>query len=115
MNVGTLPTSDITASDVNKVTLEVLNSGSSSMYSREVTEPNVASVDLNGSEIIFKKTYYITVAIIRIYSATWSLEFRLTLEPYDSEDYNVTFDSTGTVESLMRSKLTVSAELSLFS
>ena len=59
VNVGTLPTSDITASDVNKVTLEVLNSGSSSMYS-EVTEPNVASVDLNGSEIIFKKTYYIT-------------------------------------------------------
>ena len=74
VNVGTLPTSDITASDVNKVTLEVLNSGSSSMYS-EVTEPNVASVDLNGSEIIFKKTYYITVAA-GAYSATLESESR---------------------------------------
>ena len=106
VNVGTLPTSDITASDVNKVTLEVLNSGSSSMYS-EVTEPNVASVDLNGSEIIFKKTYYITVAA-GAYSATLESEAALTLEPYDSEDYNVTFDSTGTVESLTDQKLTVS-------
>ena len=30
------------------------------------------------------------------------------MEPYDSEDYNVTFDSTGTVESLTDQKLTVS-------
>ena len=106
VNVGALPTSEITASDVNKVTLEILNSGNNTLYA-ELTEPNVSSVNLNDAEIIFKKTYYIAVSS-GAYSATLESDSSLTLEPYDAEDYNVSFDSTGTTESLSDQKLTVS-------
>ncbi len=106
VNEGALPTSEITVSDVNKVTLEILNGGNQSLFA-ELAEPNVSSVNLNDSEIIFKKTYYIAVSG-GAFSATLESDSNLTLEPYDSEDYNVSFDSSGTTESLSDQKLTVS-------
>ena len=72
-----------------------------------LAEPNVSTVNLNNSEIIFKKTYYIAVSS-GAFSATLESDSNLTLEPYDSEDYNVSFDSSGTTESLSDQKLTVS-------
>ena len=105
VNVGTLPTSDITANDFFKVTPEVLNNNSAYLYS-EVTKTNIASVDLNGSDIVFRKSYNINVAN-NSYSATLESDADLTLEPFDEEDYNLTY-STGAIESLNNQKLTVS-------
>ena len=87
VNVGTLPTSDITANDFFKVTPEVLNNNSAYLYS-EVTKTNIASVDLNGSDIVFRKSYNINVAN-NSYSATLESDADLTLEPFDEEDYNL--------------------------
>ena len=106
VNGSSLPTSETTLSDVAKVTLEVLNNGENSLYS-ELTEPNVSSVNLNNSEISFKKTYYISVSS-GAYSATLESDTNLTLQSFDEEDYNLSFDSTGTVESLTDQKVSVS-------
>jgi len=106
VNVGTLPVSQLTANDFFKVSTEVLNTNKSFLYS-ELTKPNVASVDFTGSDIIFRKTYSVSIAS-GSYSATLESDASLTLEPFDEEDYNLTFHSTGVVEPLNNQKLTVS-------
>ena len=58
---GALPSADINVNDLFKVTLEVKNNSKAFLFS-ELTKPNVASVDTNGADILFKKSYNITVA-----------------------------------------------------
>ena len=89
-----------------KVTLEVQNNNKAFLFS-DLTYNNVASVDLNGANIVFKKSYNITVAS-NAYSGTLETDADLTLEPFDEEDYNVTYKTTGKVENLTNQKLTVS-------
>ena len=103
---GALPSADTTVNDLFKVTLEVKNNSKAFLFS-ELTKNNVASVDTNGADLIIKKSYSITVAN-NAFSGTLETDSDLTLEPFDEEDYNLTFKSTGTVESLTNQKLTVS-------
>ena len=103
---GALPTADISVNDLYKVTLEVQNNAKAFLFS-DLTYNNVASVDLNGADIVFKKSYNITVAS-NAYSGTLETDADLTLEPFDEEDYNVTYKTTGKVENLTNQKLTVS-------
>ena len=57
--------------------------------------------------ILFKKSYNITVAS-NAFSGTLETDADLTLEPFDEEDYNLTFKTTGKTENLTNQKLTVS-------
>ena len=103
---GALPSADINVNDLFKVTLEVKNNSKAFLFS-ELTKPNVASVDTNGADILFKKSYNITVAS-NAFSGTLETDADLSLEPFDEEDYNLTFKTTGKVELLTSQKLTVS-------
>ena len=103
---GALPTSVVSANDLFKVTLEVQNNSKAFLFS-ELTKANVASVELNGADIIFKKSYNVTVSS-NAFSGTLETDANLTLEPFDEEDYNLTFKTTGKVEPLNDQKLTVS-------
>ena len=103
---GGLPAADTNVNDLYKVSLEVQNNQKAFLFS-ELTRPNVASVDLNGADIVFRKSYSITVAN-NAYSATLETDANLNLEPFDEEDYNLTFKTAGTVEPLTNQKLTVS-------
>ena len=103
---GALPSVDTNVNDLFKVTLEVKNNSKAFLFS-ELTKPNVASVDTNGADILFKKSYNITVAS-NAFSGTLETDADLSLEPFDEEDYNLTFKTTGKVELLTSQKLTVS-------
>ena len=103
---GALPSADTSVNDLFKVTLEVKNNSKAFLFS-ELTKPNVASVDTNGADILFKKSYTITVAS-NAFSGTLETDADLTLEPFDEEDYNLTFKTTGKTENLTNQKLTVS-------
>ncbi len=103
---GGLPAADTSVNDLFKVSLEVKNNSKAFLFS-DLTKTNVASVDLNGADIVFKKSYPITVAS-NAYSGTLETDANLNLEPFDEEDYNLTFKTTGKVEPLTSQKLTVS-------
>ena len=103
---GALPSADTTVNDLFKVTLEVKNNSKAFLFS-DLTKNNVASVDTNGADLIIKKSYNITVAS-NAFSGTLETDADLTLEPFDEEDYNLTFKTTGVVEPLTNQKLTVS-------
>ena len=103
---GSLPSAAVSVNDLFKVTLEVKNNSKAFLFS-DLTYNNVGSVDLNGADIVFKKSYNITVAS-NAYSGTLETDADLTLEPFDEEDYNLSFKTTGKVENLTNQKLTVS-------
>ena len=79
VNSGALPTSAVNVNDLFKVTLEVKNNSSAFLFS-ELTKSNVASVDTNGANLVFKKSYAITVAS-NAFSGTLETDANLTLEP----------------------------------
>ena len=103
---GALPSADTTVNDLFKVTLEVKNNSKAFLFS-DLTKNNIASVDTNGADLIIKKSYNVTVAS-NAFSGTLETDADLTLEPFDEEDYNLSFKSTGVVENLTNQKLTVS-------
>ena len=103
---GALPAADTTVNDLFKVTLEVKNNSKAFLFS-DLTKNNVASVDTNGADLIIKKSYNVTVAS-NAFSGTLETDSDLTLEPFDEEDYNLTFKTSGAVEPLTNQKLTVS-------
>ena len=106
VNSGSLPTSEVNVNDLFKVTLEVKNNSSAFLFS-ELTKSNIASVDTNDANLVFKKSYAITVAS-NAFSGTLETDSDVTLEPFDEEDYNLSFKTTGVVENLTDQKLTVS-------
>ena len=106
VNSGALPSADVNVNDLFKVTLEVKNNSTAFLFS-ELTRPNVASVDTNGANLIFRKSYSITVAN-NAFSGTLETDADLNLEPFDEEDYNLSFKTTGVVENLTDQKLTIS-------
>ena len=102
---GTLPASTTTVSDFVKVTPQILNTNEAYLFS-PLGDQNISNVDLTSSSIIIKKSYPVTIASNGL-NATLETDPNLTLEPFDEEDYNLTF-STGVVESLNSQKLTIS-------
>lgn len=104
---GNLPTSQIpTISGVRKSALQVLNTSNAFLYSN-LRYNNISNLDLTSSEILFKKSYIITISS-GAYSSTLETDPNLTLEPFSIEGYNLTYNSSGIVESLNDQKLTVS-------
>jgi len=103
---GTLPGSQLVTSSLVKVTSEVLNSTKSFLYS-SLQYPNVSNVDFTGTDIIVKKSYLISVSS-GAYSNVLESNVNFSLEPFDEEDYTLTFISTGNIETLTNQKLLVS-------
>lgn len=103
---GNVPPSTITTSDLRKTTLQVLNTSNAYLYSK-LYHKNIANLDLSTSDIIIKKSYNVVVSA-NSFSGTLETDTNLTLEPFDEEDYNLTFNSSGIVESLDNQKLSVS-------
>ena len=69
-------------------------------------EVNVSDTNLSESNIVVRKSYDVTIANNGL-NQTLETDVSMTLEPFDEEDYNLTYTSTGNVESLDNSKLTV--------
>lgn len=104
--IGALPVSQLTTSGVAKVTTEVLNNTNAFLYA-SLQYPNVSNIDFTGSDIVVKKSYPITISS-GSYSNTLESSVNYSLEPFDEEDYNLTFTSTGNVETLTNQKVLIS-------
>lgn len=106
---GGLPQSTIVVNDLRKITLGVQKTSSAYFYSR-LENSNVSNVDLTGSSLIFKRSYDLISGEIvnNSFSKTLETDLNLTLEPFDEEDYNLTYKNTGTIETLNDQKVSIS-------
>ena len=102
---GALLGSTITVNDFKVVSLDVLNTKNAFLYAR-LNNSKVSNLDLTGSDVVFKKSYTITAGEFSdgAWSATLETDTSLTFEPFDEEDYNLTF-ADGTVAILDNQKL----------
>ena len=102
---GALPSSTITVNDFKVVSLDVLNTKNAFLYAR-LNNSKVSNLDLTGSDVVFKKSYTITAGEFSdgAWSATLETDTSLTFEPFDEEDYNLTF-ADGTIAVLDNQKL----------
>lgn len=103
---GSLPASTTTVNDLRKLSLEVFNTNEAYLYSK-LYYRNIANLDLSTSTILIKKSYTILVSS-NAHSSTLETDNNLTLEPFDEEDYTLTYISSGIVEPLDNQKLSVS-------
>ncbi len=103
---GTLPNSTITSNDFKKVTLDVLNTSNAFLYAK-LKNNNISSLDLNSSSISLRKSYLVTV-VSNSFNGNLETDVNLTLEPFDEEDYSLTYISNGSIESLDNQKVYVS-------
>lgn len=104
-NDGALPAVGITANDFKKVSLEVLNTSNAFLYAT-LNNKNIESLDLSTSSLIIRKSYNVTVAS-NAFAATLESDIDLTLEPFDEEDFNLSYVA-GDIEPLTNQKVTVS-------
>jgi hypothetical protein len=104
---GHLPTSTLTVSDFRLVSLAIRNTTDGFLYSG-LPHSNISNLDLTNSSIKIKKSYTITIGASLSFSGTLETDEKLVLVPFDEEDYVLTHNSTGLVESLNDQKLTVS-------
>ena len=94
---SSLPTTVSTVNDFKKITLELLNTSNAYLYS-ELHNKNISNLNLKSSDVIIKKSYNIAAGIITSsYSATLETNPDLTLEPFDEEDYTLTFSDGAVV------------------
>ena len=102
---GALPVSTITVNDFKVSSLDVLNTQNAFLYAR-LNNSKVSNLDLTGSDVLFKKSYTITAGEFGdgAWSQTLETDTSLTFEPFDEEDYNLTF-ADGTVAILDNQKL----------
>ena len=106
VNSGGLPTSTTTTTSLLKGVSTLLNSKESFIFA-ELQNPNVASVDVSDAEIVYRKSYSVTVASNGL-TATLESDTSITLEPFDEEDYSLVF-SDGTIERLTSSQFTITS------
>ena len=102
---GALPSSTISANDFKVVSLDVLNTKNAFLYAR-LNNSKVSNLDLTGSDVVFKKSYPIPATELNdgAWSETLETDTSLTFEPFDEEDYNLTF-ADGTIAVLDNQKL----------
>ena len=108
---GSLPgIGSITSTDFRIATLDVLNTQNAFLYAR-LNNSKVSNLDLTGSDVVFKKSYDIEAGQLSdgAWSQTLETDTSLTFEPFDEEDYNLTF-ADGTVAILDNQKLVPSGK-----
>lgn len=106
VNSGGLPTTTTTTNSLLKGVSTLLNSKESFFFA-ELQNPNVASVDVSNGEIVYRKSYSVTVASNGL-TATLESDTDITLEPFDEEDYSLVF-SDGTIETLTSNQFTITS------
>ena len=109
VNNGDLPTSEITVGALKGVST-LINSKESFLYA-ELDNQNIATVDVSEGEIVFRKSYSVTVASNGL-TATLETDTNLSLEPFDEEDYSLVFDD-GTIETLTSGQFTITSARTL--
>jgi hypothetical protein len=103
---GGLPTSSITSTDIFKVVPVLLNAKESFLFT-EFENTDIASVDLTNGEVIFRKSYDVTISSNAL-TATLESGTDITLVPFDEEDYNLVY-SNGTIEPLTSSQFSITS------
>jgi len=103
---GSLPAGEITTTDLRKITLDILQTSDAFLYSR-LNRTNIASLNLTNSSLTVRKSYPVTISS-GSFAGTLETDLNLTLEPFDEEDYNLSYINTGSIESLDNQKLLVS-------
>jgi hypothetical protein len=106
VNSGGLPTSAITLTDLFKGIPTLLNNKDSFFFA-ELQNTNISNVDISDGEIVYKKSYSVTVASNGL-TATLESDTNITLEPFDSEDYTLVY-SDGTIETLTSQQFTITS------
>jgi hypothetical protein len=102
---GAKPGSTITVTNVLKLVPQEFNLNEAYLYA-PLEEINVSDTNLSESNIVVRKAYDVTISGNGL-NQTLETDNSMTLEPFDEEDYNLTYTSTGAIESLDNSKLTV--------
>jgi len=103
---GTLPTGQITSNEVFKVVSRILNSREAYLYER-LEHRNISSVDLSSGNLIFRKSYPVTISS-NSFTITLESDTTITAEPFDEEDYTIVY-ANGTIEPLDETKFTITA------
>ena len=103
---GQLPSTTITTSDLKKVSLEILKTSDAYLYAK-LGKNNVSSLNLTNSSIVVRKSYTVNVSS-NSFSGTLETDINLNLEPFDEEDYSLTYTGTGKIETLDFQKVSVS-------
>jgi hypothetical protein len=106
VSIGSLPTSEVETSDLLKGISALVNTREA-YYFAELENSNIASVDVSEGEIIFRKSYSVTVASNGL-TSTLESDTDITLEPFDEEDYSLVF-SDGTIETLTAGQFSISS------
>ena len=101
---GTLPISSTTSSDIFKVVPSLLNTKESFLFT-EFENSDISSVDLTDGEVIFRKSYDVTISSNAV-TATLESGTDITLVPFDEEDYNLVY-TNGTIEPLTNSQFSI--------
>jgi len=101
---GTLPTTQVTTTDLFLATPTILDNSQSFLYV-PLTHNNVASVDLSQAQAVIRRSYLVTVSSNSL-TATLENDSKLTLEPYDEELYSLVF-SNGDIEPLFKQNFSV--------
>ena len=94
---GSLPGSTITANDFRVASLDVSDTNNAFLYA-PLNNSKVSNLNLTGSDIVFRKSYTISASELTdgFFSATLETDVLLTFEPFDEEDYSLTF-ADGTI------------------
>ena len=106
VNSGGLPTSTITSNDLLKGVSTLTNNKKSFLFA-ELANINVENVDVSEGEIVYRKSYPVTVSSNGL-TATLETDTNVTLEPFDEEDYSLVFDD-GTIETLTSNQFTITS------
>jgi len=106
VSIGSLPTSEVETSDLVKG-ISVLVNTREAYFFADLEHSNIANMDVSEGEIVFRKSYPVTIASNGL-TATLESDTNLSLEQFDEEDYNLVFDD-GTIETLTSGQVTISA------
>ena len=107
---GGLPTSSTTLNDILKGTSALLNPRDSYFFA-ELQNTNISNVDISDGEIVYRKSYSVTVASNGL-TATLESDTNISLEPFDEEDYSLVY-SNGTIEPLTSGQFTITGARTL--
>jgi len=110
VNAGALPASSTTINDILKGVSTLLNPRDSYFFA-ELENTNISNVDISDGQIVFRKSYSVTVASNGL-TATLESDTNVSLEPFDEEDYTLVY-SNGVVEPLTANKFTITAARTL--
>ena len=105
VSIGALPTSDIETGNLFKLVPELFNAKDSYLFA-ELEYADVATVDLSQGDLVFKKSYDVTISGNAL-SATLESDPNVVLEPFDEEDYTLVYND-GTIEGLEQTNASIS-------